>query len=74
MVDALQRICGFSKMVERQPLDLLFGVTYNPGVFRISVISGDAVRLTDLKGVPYTGYTGYGLGWIPPTPRCCCAT
>jgi hypothetical protein len=65
MVDAIQGIRGFSKMVERQPLDLFFFVFDNPGVFRIPVIGGDAERITDLKEVPYTGYYSVWFGLDP---------
>jgi Tol biopolymer transport system component len=37
----------------------------NPGVFRISATGGDAKRITDLKGVPYTGYYTVWLGLDP---------
>jgi eukaryotic-like serine/threonine-protein kinase len=41
------------------------GLPYNPGVFRIPVTGGDAVRITDLKGVHYTGYYLVWFGLDP---------
>jgi len=52
-------------MVERQPVHLLFRVLRYPGIFRIPVTGGNVERLTDLKGVLYTGYYSVWFGLDP---------
>ncbi len=43
------------------------------GILRIPVTGGDAEHLTDLKVFTLRDTTQYGLGWTPPTHRCCFA-
>jgi Tol biopolymer transport system component len=56
---------GFPRWSRDSHSIYFFGFFDNPGVFRIPVTGGDAERITDLKGVPYTGYYSVWFGLDP---------
>jgi eukaryotic-like serine/threonine-protein kinase len=56
---------GFPRWSKDNRSIYFLGFYDNPGVFRISVTGGDVERLTDLKGVPYTGYYSVWFGLDP---------
>jgi serine/threonine protein kinase/Tol biopolymer transport system component len=56
---------GFPRWSRDNHSIYFLGFYGNPGVFRISVTGGDVVRLTDLKGVHYTGYYSVWFGLDP---------
>jgi eukaryotic-like serine/threonine-protein kinase len=56
---------GFPRWSKDSHTIYFLGLPYNPGVFRVPVTGGDAERITDLKGVHYTGYYGVWFGLDP---------
>jgi eukaryotic-like serine/threonine-protein kinase len=56
---------GFPRWSRDNRSIYFLGFYDNPGIFRIPVTGGDVERLTDLKGVPYTGYYSVWFGLDP---------
>ena len=56
---------GFPRWSRDNHSIYFLGFYDNPGVFRIPVTGGDAERITDLKGVLYTGYYSVWFGLDP---------
>ncbi len=56
---------GFPRWSRDNHSIYFLGLPYNPGMFRIPVAGGDAERITDLKGVHYTGYYAVWFGLDP---------
>jgi eukaryotic-like serine/threonine-protein kinase len=56
---------GFPRWSRDSRSIYFLGLPYNPGVFRVPVTGGDAERITDLKGVHYTGYYSVWFGLDP---------
>jgi Tol biopolymer transport system component len=56
---------GFPRWSRNSHSIYFLGLPSNPGVYRITVTGGDAERITDLKGVHYTGYYAVWFGLDP---------
>jgi serine/threonine protein kinase len=56
---------GFPRWSRDNRSIYFLGFYDNPGIFRISVTGGDVERLTNLEGVPYTGYYSVWFGLDP---------